>query len=371
MDAPESKSPAEPAKAPAEPARRPLPDTKATTPPSSPGSGAHEPPAPHIAKAADDLVRAAQTGGPEAVREVISKLSDNQAERAIAEVTSRLQQNPTDPHLRAAATLGWREYAARPLPGERRPEQKGEPIPEVDPNAAPKDAPPGSPGKAVVAEAPTTDGSKIKVTEDGDVQVCTNCQQLRAKYAAELADPKNKPFKDRLDAADKLTDKLAKLAECQAIHQELVGAQFGVSKAKVADLGTDPAIGSKYRGNEAETALRVEQKLGVELERFKPPATTPPAGPPTTAPPGAPAKPVKGDWVDKNGVKYDGCSPPDTQFFDQQMAKYETSLRDHVSKVDKTVIDITGLNLTTTQISQLEAIIVRVGAPADKLVRIP
>lgn len=66
------------------------------------------------------------------------------------------------------------------------------------------------------------------------------------------------------------------------------------------DLGMDPAVG-KWRGNERDTALRVEQKEGVSPERYRP-------GPP----------PDKGDWIDKaTGKVYDGCDPAPTAFFDR------------------------------------------------------
>jgi len=117
----------------------------------------------------------------------------------------------------------------------------------------------------------------------------------------------------------------------------------GVSPARYEGLGRDPATGGKFRVNEADTALRVESQEGVTLQRYQPPT------------PGQ-----KGDWVDPvSGNVYDGCSPPKSQFFDQQMnnGNYQSSLLDHANNpnVDRVVVDTHGLNLTPAQEARLDA----------------
>jgi hypothetical protein len=125
-------------------------------------------------------------------------------------------------------------------------------------------------------------------------------------------------------------------------------------------LGRDPATGGAFRANEAETALRVERRRGIVLDRYEPRA------------PGQ-----KGDWIDGASNKvYDGCSPAPSQHFDQQITngRYEASLRDHLNHptVDFVVVDITGLNLTPAQEATLDALIIRVGGAGNpKIVRIP
>jgi hypothetical protein len=145
------------------------------------------------------------------------------------------------------------------------------------------------------------------------------------------------------------------------VHQDLVARLYGVSSEHVKDLGADPAT-KQYRPNEAETALRVEAKESVALTRYLPPK------------PG-----LKGDWVDAKGVVYDGCSPPESQFFDAQIQNknFENQLASHLqnANVGKVVIDLTGLGLTSPQHAELETVIANVlkatGKTPDDLVRIP
>lgn len=105
-------------KSPEKPRARPLGDTQASIAPVV----EREAPHPRIAQAADDLVRAVRDRGEGGVREVMSRLSNREAEAVVAEVMGRLQENPSDPALRGAANLGWQSYAGRPLPGEPKPQ---------------------------------------------------------------------------------------------------------------------------------------------------------------------------------------------------------------------------------------------------------
>ncbi len=108
--------------------------------------------------------------------------------------------------------------------------------------------------------------------------------------------------------------------------------------ARRRKLGEDPARGGKHLPNEEKTAVRLEEKQGTKLERFNP-------------------KPgQKGDWVDpKTGEVYDGCSPAETTHFEGGFDQYPASMQKHLNNqtVDKVVVDVTDLNLTPTQQSQL------------------
>lgn len=126
--------------------------------------------------------------------------------------------------------------------------------------------------------------------------------------------------------------------------QNALDALRAAHAAHRQNLGTDPAT-KGFRENEAETALRVERKLNIRLERYQPLSPQ-----------------MKGDWVDSHtGKVYDGCSPPDTRFFDRQMSNgnYQKSLLSHVknSNVDYVVIDTTGLNLTPAQVADLNSLV--------------
>jgi Domain of unknown function (DUF4157)/CdiA C-terminal tRNase domain len=101
-------------------------------------------------------------------------------------------------------------------------------------------------------------------------------------------------------------------------------------------LGEDPATG-QFRQREMDTALRLEA-TGAHLERFQPAAGQ------------------KGDWRDANtGLVYDGCSPGSEPFFNKSWKKYQRSLEDHLNHpgVDRVVLDVTTLNLTSAQLQQL------------------
>jgi hypothetical protein len=109
-------------------------------------------------------------------------------------------------------------------------------------------------------------------------------------------------------------------------------------QARRRALGEDPAQGGKHRPNEEATAVRVEQQEGVKLERFHP------------------EDGQKGDWIDPaTGKVYDGCSPAKTEFFDKGFKQYPAAMEDHLShpSVQKVVVDVTDLNLSPAQQSQL------------------
>jgi hypothetical protein len=124
-------------------------------------------------------------------------------------------------------------------------------------------------------------------------------------------------------------------------------------------LGFDPAP-MRFRANEADTALRVEAKRSIVLDRFAPATAA-----------------DKGDWFDvASGEVYDGCSPPESRFFNQQITngRFEAALREHLNHpgVNFVVIDITGLGLTPAQEVTLDALIERVAGPGNpKILRIP
>ena len=119
----------------------------------------------------------------------------------------------------------------------------------------------------------------------------------------------------------------------------------GVDEAHYIELGFDPATG-RFRQNEADTALRLEQELGTDLSRYDPNPAIPDD---------------KGDWIDVDGNVYDSCSPPASPYFNQQLVNgnYQTSLLDHLNNpnVDDVVIDITNLGLTQAQVTDLENLI--------------
>ena len=112
------------------------------------------------------------------------------------------------------------------------------------------------------------------------------------------------------------------------------------------ELGTDPAVGGRFRASEAATATRLEQKLGRSLSRYTDPGA---------------------DWIDANRTTYDAVSPGFSQYYDP--GSFTNAIAKHLIKqgLDKLVIDMTGSStaeiesvntfLSTLNPSQLNRII--------------
>jgi RHS repeat-associated protein len=96
------------------------------------------------------------------------------------------------------------------------------------------------------------------------------------------------------------------------------------------DLGMDRATG-KFRPNEYDTALRIQQERGVVLQRSPQPFP---------------------DWVDSAGVTYDAVGPFEAKYFDEQWPTLQNRILDHLRKADLVPVDVSGF--TAQQISQIE-----------------
>jgi hypothetical protein len=79
----------------------------------------------------------------------------------------------------------------------------------------------------------------------------------------------------------------------------------------------------------------VEQSEGVALKRYHP------------------EKGRKGDWVDSQGVIYDGVSPAPFAQFERQWENWKVALADHIAKVDKAVVDLSDKGLTPAQVQRV------------------
>jgi hypothetical protein len=103
-------------------------------------------------------------------------------------------------------------------------------------------------------------------------------------------------------------------------------------------LGQDPATGA-YRQAEEDTARRVENELGVKLERSDAPGV---------------------DWVDNNGATYDGVGNFDGRFFDQQWSNLQERILDHLSKADFVPVDVS--RFTPDQVALVKEFIKDLGS---------
>ncbi|MGC4796222.1 WXG100 family type VII secretion target [Micromonospora saelicesensis] len=103
---------------------------------------------------------------------------------------------------------------------------------------------------------------------------------------------------------------------------------------RVHDLGMDPATG-RFRPGEAETAVRLEQELGVRLQR-------------------APAD-SSADWVDDAGRTYDAVGNFPAQFFDRQWPQLQYQIERHLEKADLVPVDVA--KFTPQQVTRIEQFI--------------
>lgn len=107
---------------------------------------------------------------------------------------------------------------------------------------------------------------------------------------------------------------------------------------RIHELGMDPAQG-KFRQSEADTAVRIEEELGVKLIR---------------APDGHPA-----DWLDEAGKSYDAVGNFPSQFFDVQWKQFAYQIERHLSKADVVPVDVS--TFTPEQVARVEQLIAEKG----------
>ncbi|MDG4757444.1 hypothetical protein [Micromonospora sp. WMMD710] len=103
---------------------------------------------------------------------------------------------------------------------------------------------------------------------------------------------------------------------------------------RIHDLGMDPATGT-FRPGEAETAVRLEQELGVTLTR-------------------APVE-SSADWVDEAERTYDAVGNFPAQFFDRQWPQLQYQIVRHLDKADLVPVDVS--KFTSEQVARLEQFI--------------
>ncbi|MCG5470445.1 WXG100 family type VII secretion target [Micromonospora sp. LAH09] len=103
---------------------------------------------------------------------------------------------------------------------------------------------------------------------------------------------------------------------------------------RVHDLGMDPATG-RFRPGEAETAVSLEQELGVRLQRA--------------------AADSSADWVDEAGRTYDAVGNFPARFFDRQWPQLQYQIERHLDKADLVPVDVGQFN--PEQVARIEQFI--------------
>ena len=121
----------------------------------------------------------------------------------------------------------------------------------------------------IVAKEKAADGHDIKVLKDGRVVRCSDCGEIRKRYANELE--QNPHLKERLDEIEKISDPQEKVKQAQQLEQELAkkaqteGSTIKTDepeiKAKMADF--------RKRIDEAEVNGDKVEADNVRYERYK------------------------------------------------------------------------------------------------------
>ena len=109
-------------------------------------------------------------------------------------------------------------------------------------------------------------------------------------------------------------------------------------KRRVHALGMDPAV-KQFRPSEAETAVRIENHLGVRLRR-------------------APSW-SRADWVDQDGRTYDAVGNFASCYFDRQWPQLRYQIERHLTKADLVPVDVSGF--TPGQVRLVAQFIARFG----------
>jgi hypothetical protein len=132
----------------------------------------------------------------------------------------------------------------------------------------------------VVAKSPTEDGHNIKVTEKGEITICSNCAKLETKYSNELQDPK---IKQEFEDIKAMTDPEAKAKAARnfdrMMEARLMAEYRGQNpnskmtdadiKAKIREgsrMNEDTGLFNKPEGPEA----KVDKPAAFEKEPLKP-----------------------------------------------------------------------------------------------------
>ncbi len=112
---------------------------------------------------------------------------------------------------------------------------------------------------------------------------------------------------------------LDKLLEGEIESPVAQAQRLDITTTRARALGMDPATGG-FRASEAETALRVERELGVNLTR---------------------AGTHDGfDWIDASGKTYDAVGNFPSKFFDSQWPTLQGRIVDHLAKADIVPVDV-------------------------------
>ena len=115
------------------------------------------------------------------------------------------------------------------------------------------------PSKRVVAEEPVGEGKhKIQVDETGEARFCSDCVKLKTEYNPELSDPANSKLKGELDAAETLTDPVAKARTEADIARRL--AQVRDQNLRRPALSTERGKSTPKTQSEAESVLQAERE---------------------------------------------------------------------------------------------------------------
>ncbi len=202
--------------------------------------------------------------------------------------------------------------APKPAAEAPAPKPAGPDVPPAPKRSAHPDAPEIEPG--VVAKAKTASGHEIKVLKDGRVAICTTCDDLRHKYAADL--DKNGDLKKQLDDIEAMADEVAKAKAVEKFDADMI-------KAKAQPEPTVPKAEPEAPKPEAEAPKPEAEAPKPEAEAPKPEPEAPKPEPEAPKPEAPKPETPSGPLTDVEWRKLIDNPPPGKTADDMRFARHQ------------------------------------------------
>lgn len=128
-------------------------------------------------------------------------------------------------------------------PGTREESQSEQSTKKTTKRTVHQDATEIEPGTGIVSKVATKDGHTVKVLKDGRIMVCSQCGELRLRYADELAN--NPKLRDKLNTIEGRENPHAKADEAAKFKAELDSFRNELSDVRNGKTNVDKRVGNE------------------------------------------------------------------------------------------------------------------------------
>jgi hypothetical protein len=235
------------------------------------GEGPHPAAAPEGAPAPEPAAPKAEPAAPKAEPAAAPEPAAPKAEPAAPEPAAQ-KAEPAAPKGEPVAP---KTEPAAPEPAA----PKSEPAaPKSEPAApegqAPEPAPKPGAAEEPVAQHPTADGHTVKVNEQGECLVCSDCVKLKQKVEADLANSEVPPaeearIKADADAVEQIADPEAKAKAGADVQAEVKEAVEEAKTTKEKPTEGEPAAGEDPAKDAARNKLKKQPDVKKLLKRIE------------------------------------------------------------------------------------------------------